>query len=31
MFRTGLRLAEQTSLSLFEVPELAGGVVNARA
>jgi Phage integrase, N-terminal SAM-like domain len=30
MFRTGLRLAEQTSLSLFEVPELAGGVVNAR-
>ncbi len=31
MFRTGLRLAEQTSLSLFDVPELAGGVVNARA
>jgi site-specific recombinase XerC len=31
MFRTGLRLAEQTSLSLFEMPELADGMANARA
>jgi site-specific recombinase XerD len=30
MIRTGLRLSEQTSLSLYEVPELVPGVGNAR-
>jgi site-specific recombinase XerD len=30
MIRTGLRLSEQTSLSLYEVPEIVPGVLNAR-
>lgn len=30
MVRTGLRLAEQTSLSLFELPEPVPGVLNSR-
>ncbi len=30
MVRTGLRLSEQTSLSLYEVPEIVPGVLNAR-
>jgi len=30
MIRTGLRLSEQTSLSIYEVPELVPGVLSAR-
>jgi site-specific recombinase XerD len=30
MIRTGLRLSEQTSLSLYEVPEIVPGELNAR-
>jgi site-specific recombinase XerD len=30
MVRTGLRLSEQTSLSLYDVPEIVPGVLNAR-
>jgi site-specific recombinase XerD len=30
MVRTGLRLSEQTSLSLYELPEIVPGVLNAR-
>jgi site-specific recombinase XerD len=30
MIRTGLRLSEQTSLSLYELPEIVPGVLNSR-